>query len=496
MVTTEIETRDSAMPQLKRGDLPRLIAIIGHTTPLLASLLRDQKRWIFWGGPVARTEDFHLRRARKLVSSIATLGPAFVKLAQVFSARSDLIPEPYLGELAKLTDQVPPVPWLEIEETLRDSWGAEPTAVLDEINPTPIAAGSIGQVHRGRYHGRDVAVKVLRPGVEAVVLRDARLAQSIVAWVYRRWPHHHVQGFAVVLREFDLHIREEMDFEREAAECIRMKTRFREEKRLRIPSVESELTRRHVMVMEYLEGTRIDRLDDAIHAGQVSARQLTETLIEVYARMMLRDGVFHADPHPGNLLVDSEGRLVLLDFGMVINVPVATRKALFETILAAIHRDPEGTANGFRALGMIATDASPTTIRELVASLLDLAYTDMSMSNRAHVLAERVMHELLDWPIVVPGELVYFARTAALIEGVGVRYDSHFNSIKVASPVVLRLRGELLAALMGVEGTPKTIVTWAGSLGAIAGVIAGKASSWLDRLSDDGSVLSDKSHKA
>lgn len=210
---------------------------------------------------------------------------------------------------------------------------------------------------------------------------------------------------------------------------------------------------------------------------------LTETLIETYARMMLRDGVFHADPHPGNLLVDRQNRLVLLDFGMVIDVSVTTRKALFDTILAAINRDPDATAAGFYALGMIATDSTPPeAMRDLVATLLDIAYRDTSMADRAKVLAERVMRELLNWPIVLPGELVYFARTAALIEGVGVRYDSHFNSLRVASPVVLRLRGELLSALLGDDGHREPIVTFAATLGALAGTAMSWVTGWSKRL--------------
>jgi predicted unusual protein kinase regulating ubiquinone biosynthesis (AarF/ABC1/UbiB family) len=463
--------------------VPRLFVIVWRIAPLLCSFLRDRRRWIRWGAPVPRTASFHERRARALVHHIATLGPAFVKLAQVFSARTDLVPEPYLTQLARLTDQVPPVPWPELRAALERAWGGAPESIVDELDPVPLAAGSIGQVHRARYQGRAVVVKVLRPGVDVIVLRDARLARAIVAWLYRQWPHHHVRGFAIVLEEFDRHIPEEMDFEREGLQCMRMRERFANEPRLRIPAVETVLTRRDVIVMEYLEGTRIDRLDAEIAAGRVSARMLTETLIETYARMMLRDGVFHADPHPGNLLVDRQNRLVLLDFGMVIDVSVSTRKALFDTILAAINRDPDATAAGFYALGMIATDSTPPeAMRDLVATLLDIAYRDTSMADRAKVLAERVMRELLNWPIVLPGELVYFARTAALIEGVGVRYDSHFNSLRVASPVVMRLRGELLAALLGDDGNREPIVTFAATLGALAGTAASWLQGWTKKL--------------
>jgi len=450
-------------------DTPRLLVILRHVVPLVLSFIRDQRRWLWWGEPAPRDPTFHTRRALQLVRSTAELGPAFVKLAQVFASRADLIPEPYISALATLTDRVPPVPWRSIRGTLERAWARNPDTVLEDLSPEPLASGSLGQVHRARLAGEDVVVKVLRPGVEAIIERDVRLAQYIVDRVYRRFPHHHVRGFRIVLDEFARNVGGEMDFVREAEHGTRMRERFADEPRLRIPRVIAGLTRRDVLVMEYLEGTRIDRLDGSLALRHTSPRALTELLIETYARMMLRDGVFHADPHPGNLLVDDRGRLILLDFGMVIEVPVATRKALFDTIIAAVRKDPVGTTDGFARLGMVAPGTSTADMEALVATLLDLAYTETATVERARVLADRVMRELFNWPIVLPGELVYFARTAALIEGVGARYDRNFNSIRVASPIVLKLRNELLAALLGDNGQRETLVTWAATLGAMAG---------------------------
>ena len=207
-------------------DLPRLGAILWRLVPLVVSFTRDRRRWIRWGGPAVRTRAFHERRARRMVHDLAMLGPAFVKLAQIFATRADLVPEPYLAQLGTLTDQVPPVPWSQIRSALQQAWHADPDRVVDQLDPVPLAAGSLGQVHRARYQGRDVVVKVLRPNVEAVVVRDVRLARAIVNAVYARFPHHHVLGFRVVLDEFDRHVREEMDFEREAMQCMRMRERL------------------------------------------------------------------------------------------------------------------------------------------------------------------------------------------------------------------------------------------------------------------------------
>jgi predicted unusual protein kinase regulating ubiquinone biosynthesis (AarF/ABC1/UbiB family) len=469
-------------------DWLRLFVILARLGPLGISLWRDWRRWLRWGGPVPRSEAFHEKRARRIVHQLATLGPTFVKLAQIFSTRADLVPEPYLSELGTLTDRVPSVPWRDLRPVLEAAWGADPDTVVDALNPSPLAAGSLGQVHRARYRGRDVVVKILRPGVEDVVARDVRLARRIVDWLYARFPHHHVLGFRVVLEEFALHVREEMDFVREGAQCTLMRERVADEKRLRIPEVITELTRHEVLVLEYMPGTRIDALDARVAAGTASPNALVETLIECYARMMLRDGVFHADPHPGNLLVDEEGRIILLDFGMVIDVEVKTRKALFDTVIATIRKDAEGTVRGFYALGMVAPGTSLETMRELVQVLLDIAYSESAIIERARMLADRVMRELFSWPIVLPGELVYFARTATLIEGIGSRYDRSFNAIRVASPVVMRMKTELLVALVGDVGKNEPLVRWAATLGALAGGAASLFDTARTRWSNEASA--------
>lgn len=463
-------------------DGARVVVIVATVAPILISFRRDFRRYLKWGGPAKRSDRFHERRAARVVHSIATLGPAFVKLAQIFATRADLVPEPYLSALGTLVDRVPPVPWADVHRVMARSWGMDPETVLQNLESTPLAAGSLGQVHRATYEGREVVVKVLRPNVEAVVIRDVRIARRLVDLLYRHFPHHHVLGFRVVLDEFGTHVREEMNFVREGDQCTRMRERFADEPRLRIPRVETALTRREVLVMEYVEGTRVDALDAQIAAGRVSANALVETLIEIYARMMLRDGVFHADPHPGNLLVTDKGALVLLDFGMVIEVPVSTRKGLFDAIVAAVRRDVEATTDSFYALGLVAPGTDRRVMLELVEVLMNIAYSETAMNERARAVADRVMHELFEWPVVLPGELVYFARTAALIEGIGGRYDRNFNSIRVASPVVVRLRRELLAVLTGEDAkTAHPVVGWAAMLGALAGGAVGYLRSKTER---------------
>jgi predicted unusual protein kinase regulating ubiquinone biosynthesis (AarF/ABC1/UbiB family) len=193
-------------------------------------------------------------------------------------------------------------------------------------------------------------------------------------------------------------------------------------------------------------------------------------LIEMYVQMMLIDGLFHADPHPGNLLVSSDGRLVLLDFGMVVRVEPETRLQLIRTVLAAVRQDADGIVAGFNALGLIAPNADMGEIHRLVHLLLDTAYRqDTTTQDRIKMmLADRVMHALYDFPVVLPRDMVYFARTASLIEGVGTRYDPYFQAIPVASPIVLRMRSRILRSL-GETPTPSVA-----EVATIAGFAVGR----------------------
>jgi predicted unusual protein kinase regulating ubiquinone biosynthesis (AarF/ABC1/UbiB family) len=215
------------------------------------------------------------------------------------------------------------------------------------------------------------------------------------------------------------------------------------------------LTRRGVLVLEYIEGTRIDRLHDRLASGELQMNVLVETIIEMYVKMMLEDGLFHADPHPGNLLVDAQGRLVLLDFGMVLQVEREMRARMVRTVLAAVRQDVDGVINGFYELGILDPDVDRGTVRDAAQQLLAVAHRDDVSPRQMQRIVEDVLRTFYEFPLILPSDLVYFGRAAVLVEGIGLRYDPEFNALAAARPVVARSAGRLMQGLLGQDARAK-----------------------------------------
>lgn len=426
--------------------LTRTLAVLLRLSPYVVGFLRDRRTFVFFGRPARRTVEQHRRRAHRLREALASLGPTFIKLAQLFSARADILPEPYLSEIGKLQDQVPPDPADAVIKVIEAELGRPVDEVFQDFQREPVAAASLGQVHRARVDGRDVVVKVLRPGVEAAVGLDLDVSFRLLFWLNILFPNHHVRALTNVVREFAVRVRAEMDFRREAEHIAHFQRHFSGDDRVRAPEVLDTYTRRRVLVMEYCPGTKVDRLHDLFRTGRLSFRQVMETISGVYLRMMMVDGFMHADPHPGNLLVQDDGTLVVLDWGAVVEVPRWTRSAILNIALAVGRDDHDGVINEMYRLGMISPEVSRGEIYEAAAEIFRIVERART-TNRERIIQElvaAVFDTFYTWPLLLPQELVYFFRTAALIEGLAFHYDPNFDGLAFIRGVVRQHQDQLL----------------------------------------------------
>ena len=422
----------------------RTASVLVKLTPFVLAFLRDRRRFILLGRPSLRSPAHHEKRAQRLTAVLAKLGPTFIKLSQLFSSRADILPDPYLSQIGTLQDQVPPDPWAAVVRVLEAELGSPVGEVFSEIDETPLAAASLGQVHKARINGAEVAVKILRPGVEDAIALDLDISFRFLFWLNILFPNHHIRALTNVVREFSVRVREEMDFRQEAENMATFRKFFPDEGQVRIPHVLEEFTRRRVLVMEYCSGTKVDRLHDRFASGELDFTRLMETLTGLYLRMMMEDGFLHADPHPGNILVDEAGRVVLLDWGMVLRVPKWTREAILNLALAVGRENLDGTINGMYQLGMISPEVSRGEIREAATEIMRIVERARGSSReRIQEIVQQLFNTFFTWPLLLPQELVYFFRTSVLLEGIGYRYEGGFDGLGLLRRVIAQFREDI-----------------------------------------------------
>ena len=430
----------------------RALVIFARLVPFFIAFARDRRRFLLFGRGARRTAADHQRRADRLTRTLADLGPTFIKLAQVFGSRADILPEPYLAAVSTLTDRVPPLAPGVAETVVREELGRGVDEIFERFDTDPLAAASLGQVHRALYGGREVVVKILRPGVELTVRQDLDISFRLLFVLNLLFQNHHVRALSAIVSEFAKRISDELDFREEARNAETLRKNFARDPRVVVPEVIGALTRRRVLVLEYVEGTRIDRLQDRLAAGELHLDVVLATIVDAYLTMMLVDGFFHADPHPGNLLVDPEGRLVLLDFGLVLRVEQEMRQRLIGTVMAAARQDVDGVINGFYALGILDPDVDRGTVRDAAQQLMAISLKDDMSPRQIQRFVEQVLRTFYEWPLMLPSDLVYFGRAAVLVEGIGHRYDVNFNVLAVARPVAQQFAAR---ALVGAAGDPR-----------------------------------------
>lgn len=368
----------------------------------------------------------------KLASTITKLGASFVKLAQVLATRNDFFDESYLNALKTLHDDLPPMSLSAYERVMAKAFPASPFVRFD---PQPIASASIGQVHAAWIDEKTkVAVKLRREGIERQVRADIRILILFNQFFRPLFSHTTAHSIESVISEFASMIVQECSLIHERNNLEKFSVMYKDSGII-FPICYPSLSCDDALVMSFEEGWRFDDRE-AILAHDIDIHPLIDQLVRFYTDQMLVKGYFHADPHPGNLFINPDGKLVLLDFGMVKRVPNDTRIAIIELIKAANERDFESYVSAAKRLGTVAYDAPAAELAEFTERMFDIFGNDALDSGSMQKLAFEVLEQTRNLPFKLPQEAIYILRVSAIIEGLGTTYIENFNGIKDILPIL------------------------------------------------------------
>jgi predicted unusual protein kinase regulating ubiquinone biosynthesis (AarF/ABC1/UbiB family) len=384
-----------------------------------------------------------LRAARALYAAAIRLEGLLIKACQFIGTRADILPDEWVGTLSGLHDSVPPRPFATIRRQVEKELGGQLENNFSHFDPRPLAAASLAQVHRAfTVDGRPCAVKVQYPGIEGIIRADLRNLMFTLRLLARL---ERELDFRIIAREVLKYIPMELDFLNEARNCETLKRNFAGRADVVIPEVYHELTTRRVLTMELVEGVKVTDIEGLARAA-IDKHEVAQKLIEIFTEMILRDGFFHADPHPGNILVQPGPRLVLLDFGLAKDFPPAFRDAMVRLTFAILTTNRAAIVAAFHDLGFRTRDNSPETL----LMLADLFLGNSVKRNRAYAdrelvgeFAEELPRTLRANPIVeVPADVLLVNRVMGLLSGIGKTLDSQVNLFSTLMPYANELMAQ------------------------------------------------------
>jgi predicted unusual protein kinase regulating ubiquinone biosynthesis (AarF/ABC1/UbiB family) len=409
----------------------RFVLVVGQFLPLIIGYMRDRRRFILFGPSRQVSAETRIRRAEHLLDTLLTLGPTFIKLGQLLSTRPDILPPEYVDVLSELQDEVPPAPWADARGVIEDEIGPV-SERFEEFDTDAISGASLGQVYRAEIDGQPVAVKIRRPGVEALVNADLRVIQWTLPLLVRFVGEGRAFSLRNLADEFDETIREEMDYEREGRMLEEIGANFEDSRGVRVPDLVASHSGPKVLTMEYVGGTKITDVAELDRKG-IDRTELATTLQEAYLQMIIEDGVFHADPHPGNLAVQDDGTIVFYDFGMSDSVAPYIQDSVVDFYIAVANQDIDGILDTLVAMGTLSPDAD----RETMGDVMELAIEDVRGDDIEQYRVNRVISQvedtIYDFPFRLPRDLALVLRVATVVEGVCVTLDGDFDFISVAT---------------------------------------------------------------
>ncbi len=385
------------------------------------------------GREAPRTQAAHLRLA------LEELGATFIKLGQILSTRADLLPPEFTAELSRLQDSVPPEPLRAIEAQIARELGGATADLYATFDPQPLGSASIGQVHAATLpSGEEVVVKVQRPGLERMVEEDLAILMDLARLAGARTPWGQVYDLPALVEEFGETLRGELDYVREGANAERIRRNFAGETVLQVPTIYWSHTTRRVLTMEHLTGIKIDDVA-ALEAAGIDRHRLAAAGVQSMLKMVLEDGFFHADPHPGNLLVRPGPAISLLDYGMVGVVDQRKRENILHLFLAVVDEDIDRMVDQLAALGVAGTPRQFEHLKGDLARLMS-RYWGLPLGQLdIRRILEEVMATARHHRLQMPANLSLIAKALVMYEALARQLDPGFNLAEEVTPYVRAL---------------------------------------------------------
>jgi len=417
-------------------------------------MIRALRFVIFRGAEGSAKKEARLsQQAAWLRRSLIGLGPTFIKIGQALGTRADLLPLAYVKELALLQDQVPSFPTTEAYARIESELGRTLQQAYAEIDAEPIAAASLGQVYRARLHsGKEVAVKVQRPNLEAILRFDIALLYRFVQVTNRFFPKANENAdWEGMLHEFYATIFEEIDYVKEGQNADLFRRNFRDWRAIRVPTIYWTHTTARVLTLEFIRGTKVVDLE-ALRARRISPVKVNRLMVKAYLKQLLEDGFFHADPHPGNLLVMDSGHLAFFDFGMVGRITPKLQSQMIDAFFHVVGKDVHGLGQDIINLNFLKPGVDAEMIRPVVEGLfqhyLNLKLGEVNFKELTYDLAEIVY----EYPFRLPANFTYVMRALMTLEGIGIVTDPEFSFFETARPFakefMLRREGKVFRELI------------------------------------------------
>ena len=374
--------------------------------------------------------------AVRLRLALEHLGPIFVKFGQVLSTRRDLLHADFADELAKLQDQVPPEPAAAMHHALRATYGKAVEEVFSEFDDAPVGSASVAQVHRARLaaDGREVAVKILRPGIARRIRRDLRLLRAFAALAQWLLPDSRRLKPRAIIEQFANHLQAETNLQREAANCAQLKKNTAGTALLRVPAVHWNWCTEQVMVMDFLRGVPISRVDEL--GGKLDKHRLAKAGIDLFFTQVFRDNFFHADMHPGNVHVDADGNFILLDYGIIGQLTEFDKEYLLRNFLAFFNRDYRSVAEMHVEAGWVPAGVDIHEFEAELRAVCEPIFAQPLKNISFGRFLLKMFQTARRFHLEVQPQLILLQKTLLNVEGMGRELDPEINMWDTAKPVL------------------------------------------------------------